>query len=67
MSHILFKNILKFKARKEPIPPLEYVYNYTLGAWVNSIDKTLLVTSPSFQRVATKKFDVETGEDHKSQ
>jgi hypothetical protein len=67
MKHILFKRMLKYTQKKELTPPKQYEYDHILGSWVNTFDKSLLIASPYFQRVSTKKFVVETGEDHKGQ
>ena len=67
MRHILFQKALIYKKRKDITPPNEFEYNHVLGAWVNSGDKSLLILAPDFKAKATKKMDVETGEDQKSQ
>ena len=67
MTHILFQKAIRYKQKKEITPPQQYEYDYLIGAWSNTIDKTLLVNSKNFQRIGSKKFDVETGEDHKGQ
>lgn len=67
MKHILFQKALSYKRRKEVVLPENYEYNYTLGAWINTIDNSLLISSQNFKASATKKFDIETGEDHKGQ
>ena len=67
MRHILFNKAFFYKRRKEIKPPENYEYDYMLGAWINSIDKSLLILSQNFKALGTKKFDVETGEDHKGQ
>jgi hypothetical protein len=67
MKHILFQKALFFKRREILVPPENYEYDYFLGAWINTIDKSLLIDAQNFKSSATKKFDVETGEDHKGQ
>jgi len=67
MSHILFRKALVFKKRKDIQPPKDYIYDYILGAWKKISDNTLLVNSIDFKAQATKKLDIETGEDNKGQ
>lgn len=67
MKHILFQKALVYKKRKEIIPPKDYEYDYILGAWVNKLSNLLLINSVDFKGQATKKLDVETGEDNKGQ
>lgn len=67
MKHILLNKALTFKKRKDIKPPEKYKYSFILGAWINKIDNTLLIFAKDFKAQSTKKFDVETGEDHKGQ
>lgn len=67
MKHLLLQTAFLYKKRG----PLEFIkgfnYNRTLGAWLSNIDDKLLIHHSEYPAVASKKFDVETGEDHKGQ
>lgn len=67
MRHILLQKALVYKKRKEIVPPKDYTYDGILGAWVNKNNFELLINSKDFKGQATKKLDVETGEDNKGQ
>ncbi len=67
MKHILLQKALQYKKRKTIKAPENFRFDSLLGAWINKIDNTLLILSKDFKAQATKKFDVETGEDHKSE
>lgn len=65
MKHIFFQKALVYKKRKEIVPPKNYFYDYNLGAWLNLANNSLLIESNDFKGQATKKLDIETGEDNK--
>lgn len=67
MKHILLQKALKYKRRRPIQKPKGYIFDVSLGAWVNNIDKSLLIQSTNFPAQGTKKEDIETGEDHKGQ
>jgi hypothetical protein len=67
MRHILFQKALVYKKRKEITPPKDYEYDHNLGAWINREADLLLIDSVDFKGQATKKHDIETGEDQKGQ
>lgn len=67
MKHILLNRAFIYKKRKDIKPPNYYVYNFSLGAWFNPISKLPLIFEDDFKAQGTKKFDIETGEDHKGQ
>ena len=67
MKHILLKKKFIYKKRKSVNPPKNYKYNYLLGAWINKLDNSLLILADDFKAQATKKLDIETGEDNKGQ
>ncbi|MBM1107066.1 hypothetical protein JQC67_13015 [Aurantibacter crassamenti] len=67
MKHILFQKALVYKKRKEITPPKDYEYDYILGAWKSKLNNLLLINSKDFKAQATKKLDIETGEDNKGQ
>jgi len=67
MKHILFDKALVYKKRKKITPPKDFYYDNKLGAWKNKVNQLLLIESDSFKAQATKKLDIETGEDNKGQ
>lgn len=67
MKHILLKNAFAYKKRKLVKEPKGYIFDYKLGAWVDSVKNTLLVNSLQFCALSTKKHDIETGEDQKGE
>lgn len=67
MEHILLNKSLIYKKRREINPPQDYTYNSILGIWINPINNLPLILSKDYQTQGTKKFDQETGEDHKGQ
>jgi len=67
MKHILLNKAFTFKKRKDIKPPEKYKYSFILGAWINKIDNSLLILAKDFKARATKKLDIETGEDNKGQ
>ncbi|MFI0426816.1 MAG: hypothetical protein ACH34V_07665 [Flavobacterium sp.] len=67
MKHILLQKALKYKQRKEIEDPKGFSFDSLIGAWINNVDKSLLILSKDFKALGTKKEDVETGEDQKGQ
>jgi hypothetical protein len=67
MRHILLNRAFIYQKRKNIHPPKKYKYDSILGAWVDKIDSTLLILAKDFKAQATKKLDIETGEDNKGQ
>jgi hypothetical protein len=67
MKHILFKTKLHFRKVQDTQPPTTFSYDKKLGAWINTHDHSHLIVNKRFTSLATKKFDVETGEDQKRQ
>lgn len=67
MKHILLQKALKFKKRKIIKEPENYFYDNKLGAWMNIFNGSSLINSRNFRALATKKEDIETGEDHKGE
>jgi len=64
MAHIFLKN-LEFKAIESIEPHKEFFYNKIYGAWQSLSNKKLLIMDKSFVGIASKKKDIETGEDQK--
>lgn len=64
MKHLLLNQAIELK-NVEPIrPPGDYAYDNLSGNWKN-VNGSLLINDERFAGVATKKFDIETGEDQK--
>lgn len=67
MKHILLQKALKYKRRKEIEDPQGFSFDSLVGAWINNTDKTYLIQAKGFKALATKKEDIETGEDKKGE
>ena len=67
MIHILLQNAFIYKRRKVIIAPVAFQYDRFVGAWLSTDDYSLLINNKDFPNIGSKKFDVETGEDHKGQ
>ncbi len=67
MKHILLNKAFEYRKRKDINPPKDYAYNSILGAWFNITSKLPLILADDFKAQATKKLDIETGEDNKGQ
>lgn len=67
MKHPLFEDYYVYRKRKKLEAPTGFFYEKHIGAWLNVEDKSLLVLAKDFAARATKKLDVETGEDNKGQ
>ena len=63
--HILLNNSFSYKKRETITPPKGFSYDKNRGAWISDSRKHLLVNDKRFAGVATKKRDIETGEDQK--
>jgi hypothetical protein len=67
MPHILLSTAFTYKRRREITPPLDFTYDKQIGAWLSLKDSSLLVNDKDFPTIASKKKDIETGEDSKGQ
>lgn len=68
MSHLLLQKAFRFVRRRNLSLNLEdYEYDFILGCWISKIDHRPFTKSTDFPSLGKKKFDVETGEDHKGQ
>ena len=50
---------------RQSLAPPDGVYDRDIGAWIHEPTGDLLVTRPGRPQQATKKADIETGEDQK--
>lgn len=67
MEHIIISNLTKFK-RKKLNSPEGYNFDRKLGAWISNEDRNeILVKAKDRPIRGTKKNDIETGEDLKSE
>ena len=64
MTHLLLKTSKRSRRRETPDLPPGAQYDVRFGMW--TMEGTLLAKLPILQR-ATKKADIETGEDQKGQ
>lgn len=64
MKHILLNNLI-FKENDDLLPPKGFHYDNVVAAWISWQDRELLVFHEQFNAAASKKRDVEIGEDQK--
>lgn len=64
MDHILLQKPLRYVQVKAQEELTGYNYDIALGAWVTS-EQFPMIKHPGFEGVASKKKDIETGEDQK--
>ena len=67
MKHILLQKALRYKQRKQVEEPNGFTFDNKIGAWISKVNNSLLIQSLNFQKLGTKKEDIETGEDQKGQ
>ena len=63
--HLLLATANSYKVPDQELAPENCDYSLSQGAWILQDDGSLLVENPRRPRPATKKFDIETGEDQK--
>lgn len=63
-QHILLKNV-DFRKVRDFVIPSGFNYRVELGAWTDTSNGNLLFEHPEFSGVASKKKDIEIGEDQK--
>lgn len=66
-EHLLLQKAFKFEKPKEELAPRDCEYNIRIGAWRKKNTEELLADTPGMKGLSTKKSDVETGEDLKSE
>jgi len=65
--HLLLQKAHEFENPKKNLAPTGCKYDVKIGAWVKRDTGELLADTPDMQGLETKKNDVETGEDLKSE
>jgi len=65
MNNIFLINPLAFKKIESINPPIQFVYDNIQGYWMSIVDGQPLTHNSEFAGVASKKRDLETGEDQK--
>lgn len=67
-NHLLIDKTVIYE-KKELKDPTDAIYDDKLGLWLWGSNKEVLVKSnnPNCPQRGTKKFDIETGEDHKGE
>ena len=64
-KHLLLATAKSYRVHDLELAPENCEYSLAQGAWVLQDSGSLLVENPGRPRPATKKFDIETGEDPK--
>lgn len=67
LNHILFQNLKSFNLNPKEPKPSNAFYDISKGAWISIKTNDFLAKLPDVERPSTKKNDVETGEDLKSE
>ena len=65
--HFLLRTASSARRRNTSAVPRDCIYDPVLGAWILEGTTTLLVETPQRVLPATKKNDIETGEDQKGE
>jgi hypothetical protein len=65
-SHFLLETALVSERFADDLTPAGCHYDIKAGAWVVDGTEALLVETPGYRGPSTKKGDIETGEDQKS-
>ena len=64
-THLLLALAKSYPVGNPDLAPQDCLYSISDGAWVLRDTGSLLVDTPGRPHPATKKFDIETGEDQK--
>ena len=64
-THLLLALSKSYPIVEQDLAPHDCLYSISDGAWILQHIGSLLVDTPGRPRPATKKFDIETGEDQK--
>lgn len=66
-EHVLIEKAFMFDNVKEPTKPKGCYYDRSVGLWRVDGTGEVMMLSDSFDKPATKKCDIETGEDQKGE
>ncbi len=66
-NHILLEKAKKYNIPIQNLTPYGCSYNNKAGYWVEDSSNIAMMKSDNPQKPTTKKFDIETGEDHKGE
>lgn len=66
-NHILLEKAKKYDIPKQNLTPRGCSYKVKDGYWVETSSNIAMMKSDNPQKPVTKKFDIETGEDHKGE
>lgn len=68
MDHILLDKAILFPTRKKPeVNEKNCTYDYERGFWVDENNQPAIFNKRYNLQIGTKKYDIETGEDHKGE
>lgn len=65
--HILLTKAKKYHEKKARLQPKGFQYNNKFGYWISNADGSAYVLNQNFCSPASKKHDIETGEDQKGE
>lgn len=66
-EHIILEKAMKYNIPDQNLTPNGCTYNAKEGFWIDKSSNTAMMKSDNPQKPVTKKFDIETGEDHKGE
>ena len=66
-NHILLEKAIKYDIPERNLTPNGCSYRANDGYWVENSSNTVMMKSDNPQKPVTKKYDIETGEDHKGE
>ncbi len=66
-KHVIIKNMVSFNLNIGNPAPQNAKYDLNRGAWISDSTNDFITKLPEVERPSTKKNDVETGEDLKSE
>ena len=66
-DHIIIEKAKKYSIPNQNITPVGCTYKDKEGFWVEDLSNIAMMKSGNPQKPVTKKFDIETGEDHKGE
>jgi len=66
-KHILIEKAFIYKKKQKKFKNKNYIYNHSLGYWIQKNNKKPAIYDTEFPVSMTKKADIETGEDQKGE